>query len=247
MYEILKRFQENGNIDEDNYDDDKENLDSDDDENVPDLQERLANVNLDDADSVWEKLTSAEKKEFEELLQSGDASELVTPWEPWWLYRKQKVLVEDVENNESTKFNYEALCPPLNKNILSLSQISKTTPSPNVKYNIINVLAAYCYTARFFNGEHHSVPSESSSIIATLSSNLRDNHTYDSSVIAIDAVAHEAINCAGISGSPESISCMKNDIECVLNGPEEQNYNFYLLAALSDIHKLFTEAKMTNE
>jgi hypothetical protein len=61
--------------------------DSDDDDGIEDLHERLRNVNLDDADSVWELLTAAEKQEFEELLQSGDASQLVGPWEPWWLYR----------------------------------------------------------------------------------------------------------------------------------------------------------------
>jgi len=61
--------------------------DSDDDDSIPDLHERLRGVNLDDADSVWEKLTPAEKQEFEELLQSGDVSQLVVPWEPWWLYR----------------------------------------------------------------------------------------------------------------------------------------------------------------
>jgi hypothetical protein len=61
--------------------------DSDDNDSGEDLHERLRNVNLDDADSVWELLTPTEKQEFEELLQSGDASQLVVPWEPWWLYR----------------------------------------------------------------------------------------------------------------------------------------------------------------
>jgi hypothetical protein len=61
--------------------------DSDDGDSIPDLHERLRNVDLDDADSVWEKLTLAERQEFENLLQNGDASQLVAPWEPWWLYR----------------------------------------------------------------------------------------------------------------------------------------------------------------
>jgi hypothetical protein len=61
--------------------------DSDDDDSIPDLHERLINVDLDDSNSVWEKLTLAERQEFENLLQSGDASQLVAQWEPWWLYR----------------------------------------------------------------------------------------------------------------------------------------------------------------
>jgi hypothetical protein len=47
----------------------------------------MRNVDLDDADSVWEKLTLSERQEFETLLHSGDVSQLVAPWEPWWLYR----------------------------------------------------------------------------------------------------------------------------------------------------------------
>jgi hypothetical protein len=64
--------------------------DSDDDDSIPDLHERLRDVNLDDADSVWEKLTPAERQKFEEMLQSGDVSQLAVPWEPWWLYRSDQ-------------------------------------------------------------------------------------------------------------------------------------------------------------
>jgi hypothetical protein len=36
---------------------------------------------------------------------------------------------------------------------------------------------------------------------------------------------------------------MKNDIACILAGPEDNNYSFYLQAALSDIYQLLLEAK----
>ena len=70
----------------------------------------------------------------------------------------------------------------------------KTSPSPCVKYNVLNVLAAYCYTARFYNGEIQSTPSESSSTLVNLSSNLSHNHTFESAAMAVEAVAHEAMN-----------------------------------------------------
>lgn len=63
-----------------------------------------------------------------------------------------------------------------------------------MKYNILNVLGAYCYTVRFVNGEHHIMPAEACSILVNLSANLNLNHTYNSAVIAVEAVAHEAIN-----------------------------------------------------
>jgi hypothetical protein len=38
------------------------------------------------------------------------------------------------------------------------------------------------------------MPAEASSILVNLSANLSLNHTYNSAVIAVEAVAHEAIN-----------------------------------------------------
>jgi hypothetical protein len=43
--------------------------------------------------------------------------------------------------------------------------------------------------------------------------------------------------------SQESVICMKNDVECILAGPEDNNYKFYLQASLTDIYQLLTEAK----
>jgi len=36
---------------------------------------------------------------------------------------------------------------------------------------------------------------------------------------------------------------MKKDVECILAGPEDSNYSFYLQASLSDVHHLLSEAK----
>jgi hypothetical protein len=236
MYEILQRLQ--------GTEEHNSSIDSDDDDSIPDLHERLRGVNLDDADSVWEKLTPAEKQEFEELLQSGDVSQLVVPWEPWWLYRKQKILVQDMESDQDpVPPPYEANCPMVMTDLPPFSQISRTPPAPCVKYNILNVLGAYCYTVRYLNGEHRTMPVEASSILVNLSGNLSLNHTYDSAVIAVEAVAYEVVNCTWLGGSHESVSCMKKDVECILAGPEDSNYSFYLQASLSDVHHLLSEAK----
>lgn len=72
--------------------------------------------------------------------------------------------------------------------------LQKTVAAPCVKYNILNVLGAYCYTTRFMNGEHHSMPAEASNILVNLSANLNFNHTYDSAVLALEAVAHEVVH-----------------------------------------------------
>jgi hypothetical protein len=36
---------------------------------------------------------------------------------------------------------------------------------------------------------------------------------------------------------------MKKDVECIVAGPEDSNYSFYLQASLSDVRQLLLEAK----
>lgn len=79
MLEILSRTHENNRIpfDEeaanDHRSDEEEELDSDDDEFI-DISERLAGVNLDDAEQVWEKLTEDERQEFVAFLRYPNLS-----------------------------------------------------------------------------------------------------------------------------------------------------------------------------
>lgn len=75
------------------YDD--EPADSDDEPEI-DLEERLKDLNLDDADAVWNALTEDERNEFEALLNQGDVGSIMPQWDPWWTYRRDKKLVEDV-------------------------------------------------------------------------------------------------------------------------------------------------------
>ena len=56
-------------------------LDSDDDE---ELSERMAGVDLDDADAIWRRLTAGERKEFGQLVDTGDISKMVPEFKAWW-------------------------------------------------------------------------------------------------------------------------------------------------------------------
>lgn len=62
-------------------------VDSDDEDSLPDLYDRLENVNLNDADEIWERLSEQEKLEFQAILKSGDISQLIPEYEPWWCKR----------------------------------------------------------------------------------------------------------------------------------------------------------------
>ncbi|KAF2367627.1 Zinc finger HIT-type [Trinorchestia longiramus] len=58
-----------------------EELDSDDDD---DLEERLKGVDLDDSDEVWSRLTEDERRQFRQLVQTGDVTAVLPPFQPWW-------------------------------------------------------------------------------------------------------------------------------------------------------------------
>lgn len=63
MLEVLKRMHEETAI-EDELDSDDEDIDQ-----YLDLGERLAGIDLDDTEKVWEQLTDNEKKDFEAFLR----------------------------------------------------------------------------------------------------------------------------------------------------------------------------------
>lgn len=102
--EILRRFHATNDMETNDY------LDSDDDEELPDLSERLRNVDLNDAEKVWSLLGAAERQEFESLLHSGDAAKLVPIWMPWW---ENKIYRKPVEEMDKNCYNYREICPAL--------------------------------------------------------------------------------------------------------------------------------------
>lgn len=53
----------------------------------------------DDADThaLWKRLTLAEQKDFQRLLDSGGLGALVSAWQPWWESHTGPILVQEVE------------------------------------------------------------------------------------------------------------------------------------------------------
>ena len=84
------------NVDGD--EDEEDLLDSDDDD---ELSDRMAGVDLDDADAIWKLLTPGERKEFERLVDTGDISKMVPEYKPWWEFRCLIILSQ---HNSFTNF-----------------------------------------------------------------------------------------------------------------------------------------------
>lgn len=71
MLEMLKKLEEQGR-DEDAFD-------------AEDLEERLQDIDINsDPEGVWSALTENERQEFESAVKSGEISNLIDVWVPWW-------------------------------------------------------------------------------------------------------------------------------------------------------------------
>ena len=92
MLEILKRLEERGSDEvEEGGSDEGEGGGSDEGEGggaTRSLEERLAGLDLEDSEIVWQQLTLTEKKEFQELVKSGRMGHLLSVYTPWWEVRR---------------------------------------------------------------------------------------------------------------------------------------------------------------
>lgn len=117
MMEILKRMHESNGICTEG--DMSSEVDSDDEDNYADIADRLAGVDLDNADEVWDKLNDDERQEFVAFLQTGDVSKLIPKWEPWWSYHDSRKVKEVEEKKE-----YVEKCPKIREDILDFITLS---------------------------------------------------------------------------------------------------------------------------
>ncbi|XP_023013558.2 zinc finger HIT domain-containing protein 2 [Leptinotarsa decemlineata] len=237
-------FSEDGDSEEDypnlNFED-IPNLDSDDDEIYLDIGDRLAGVDLDDAEQVWVKLTEDEKQEFVSFLKSEDVTKLIPPWQPWWLYYAD-TKVEDMSLKETYKNKCPVIC-----DIKSFSQMKTKIPADCVKYNLINIIAAYAFTARYFNGEHFDFSKEAVSCMVNISLTLKSSQNFEDFETAVKSVEQECINSDWIVSDSENILTMRDDLEKIINGPKKSDSKYYLLCALSDILHLLEKAVKPTE
>ncbi|CAK9823671.1 Zinc finger HIT domain-containing protein 2 [Anthophora retusa] len=246
MIEILKRVHEqdlinmqaleSDNEDEEEGEMSEEQLDSDDEEDVPDLENRLHNINLDNADEVWSALTDAEKQEFEALIKNGDIEKLLPQWVPWWTYTKKKLVQEmDEKDDEETKE-----LPPL-IDVPIFTDLQKA--SPNVQFNVINVIYAYAYIANYYNGDYLNCPVEATVVFLDLCDNIKLNKIYENPESAISSVVHKIINCNWLPQDEQTLSGFQEAGNMIMQGPEMKNKYLYIAVAFSELYRLLTATK----
>ncbi|XP_050714273.1 uncharacterized protein LOC126997311 isoform X3 [Eriocheir sinensis] len=236
MLEILQRVKSGESVMEA---EEEEPLDSDD-EADEDLSVRMAGVDLNDSDAVWRNMTDEERRDFQELVKRENFEELLPAWSAWWEQEVQ--LVQEVKQDSPTSPSYMANCPKL-VTVPPFSELTKVTPSPCLPYNILNVLAAYAWTVRLFNGDHQESSQDATEAILTLSPVLASNANYQEAAVAVESPKMEAQNHLWLQESEEFASTVRRDVWKILQGPTPSNKTFYIQAALSEIHVLLNTCK----
>ncbi|KAG0719402.1 Zinc finger HIT domain-containing protein 2 [Chionoecetes opilio] len=187
-------------------------------------------------------MTDEEKQDFQELVKKGNLEELMPTWTAWWDQEVQ--MVQEVTTGSLSSPSYVANCPDVAE-VPPLSELTKVTPSPCLPYNILNVLAAYVWTVRLFNGDHQDSSQDATEAILTLSSVLTSSASYEEAAVAVDSPKMEAQNHLWLQESEEFANTVRRDVWKILQGPTPTNKTFYIRAALSEIYVLLNTCKTT--
>ncbi|XP_053679491.1 zinc finger HIT domain-containing protein 2 [Anopheles nili] len=252
MLEILKRLDPQepwggDNSSEDStveLDDAEEQIDSDDDERESELATRMEGVDLDDMESVWERLTSAEKQTFECLVENGDITKFLPEPDIWWTKTHEVDLIQPVEENSRQERELLNACPKIYSTIPKFDEIFKKEPSPTVRHNIANVLAAYSFVYRYFLGDIYENSLESADCLLSICLNLKSGAVFDSEALAIESIVNQC-QIEGLPTDENTHFVLKADVCMFFAGPAccgKKYRKLYLLAALSDIRSLLGKA-----
>eukprot|EP00798_Chlamydomonas_sp_ICE-L_P024955 gene24955-10613_t len=145
--------------------------------------ENSAPLSLDALDISELDLTPEEFQAFQRAVASGRLSHLVVPWEPWWQahagYLKEmklgsqgQALVQAHGSNRSRPTPDSSLPLGPSQPLPPLSNLLKSPPSPLLRWQLVDLLYAYCYTLRLYNGDWADGVEEVAAILLSVSESL---------------------------------------------------------------------------
>ena len=109
---------------------------------------------------------SDERRQFTELLSSGDVTSVLPDWSPWWSVRKKVKKIREIDEPDDT--SHEDRCPRVAANIPEFTLKS----SPVLKYGLLNIVYGYAYAVKYLHGEQSDSPLELVNIVQLLSGKL---------------------------------------------------------------------------
>ncbi|XP_041373051.1 zinc finger HIT domain-containing protein 2-like [Gigantopelta aegis] len=205
-----------------------------------DLEERLYGLDLDgDSAEIWNRLTEKERNEFNQMLEDGRLANLVTVWTPWWnVQNKEMVLEVDVE---------EKLLPgqpPIVENLPDITKLlTKSHPSSDIRYNMVNVLYSYAFVCRLHNGGHVDCPTDAVQDLLAVCRVLDQTVVCTSVGEALQMCLNNVqTSCTRWNVTSEFMLSVIADVKKLISGPHKILPLNFMLSALSDIIHLLKTA-----
>ncbi|XP_062595002.1 zinc finger HIT domain-containing protein 2-like [Saccostrea cucullata] len=197
-------------------------------EECEELSERLTGLNLDtDTDQIWNRLTDQEKAQFNKMVKDGHLGNLVEIWTPWWNVKEEKI--SEVDSVKETQI------PAVIQKIPDISKLlTKSKPSADIRNNIVNVLYAYVFVCRLYNGTHWDCPQEAALKLVNASDVLTNNSVCSSPSEAVQLCMANR-EC---QQSQDFLIGLVDDVVKILQGPGGGEDQRFVMAAISDILKL---------
>ncbi|KAI9105735.1 hypothetical protein DFS34DRAFT_690219 [Phlyctochytrium arcticum] len=221
--------------------------DDEDEPDVPDLADRLSGIDIDSAsaEEILLAMTPEEREEFEKSIRENSIhiASTIPVWQPWWENSSpSKPLVrpandEDDKSHTATLPSYTPV-PAVPTNIKPLRQIMASKPKENVIFNIIDIILAYTFMARFLNGDMREDIIEAARIIWAGSRILSSDKPFAFSDVseACATVKARLLQDQSLSAAPESIILAMKDTQRILTDRK------WVMSAISDVHNIFESA-----
>lgn len=120
-------------------------------------------------------LSAEEAKRFKRAIASGELSKVIKPWEPWWmkplansisLTQQGTRLVQPLLNanqvSDNDDLELDQLCdivpPGPEAPLPSVKGLTSAELSPLLAVHLVDLVYAYCFALRLYNGDRESDP-----------------------------------------------------------------------------------------
>jgi len=203
-----------------------------------DLADRICDIDLDrHPERVWQRLTTAERQDFEQMVNDGRIASLVSLWTPWWIGNGLR-LVEEVSNKL-----HSINIPPALSNLPEITTLAKSGISDSVPFSVVNILYGYSYVARLYNGDHLDVAAESAQVLCSMSEALGRGVFPDAALAVAGCIAQLDGGAAREHFVSREYSCaVLNDVCQIIAGKRANSPNEFTVVALSDCHRILGRA-----
>ena len=204
-----------------------------------DLADRLMDIDLDrHPERIWQRLTTSERQDFEQMVNDGRVASLISLWTPWWIVNG-RCLVEEVSDEP-----HPVTTPPALSNVPEVTKLTRSGISDSLPFSVVNVLYGYAYVARLYNGDHLELAAESAQVLCSMSESLGRSVFPDAAMAVVGCLAQLDGGAAREHFISREYSCaVLNDVCLIIAGKGPNNQNDFTVAALSDCHRILGKAR----